>query len=611
VIPITEYGSLRARAFPVEREPEAPPLEATLTRVAYDLRIDGDLASGRATLTVDVLKDGWAHVPIPPGLLVREARLDGKPVSLVPSMTGKAGSQWSAILSKRGRAILTLEVALPVATAAGEQNFSLPTGSSGITRASVTLPRQDVDVKVTGGLLSEKSQSAAETKWLAYGHGSQPLTFTWRRKTEDHHADLPLRLRGSLTQLLGLGEDSTSIYAEVNIEVVQGAARQVKIEVPDKVTVNQVLGAMVADWDIKAGELAVTFLEPVEQTAKFVVAGETRLPRDGGIDIPLLRLLETERDTGGVAVEVLGAGEIKDLKSQGFEKVDAGELGQMVASRQSPSLVAFRLRPGAAKTGTALSVQVARYTQQAVLTANIEEARYRVLVSSEGKTLVQARYAVRNNQKNFVRIALPAGAAVWSTSLSGKPVRPGQAPDGSLLFPLAKARAGEEAPAFAIEIIYLARGDAWIDKGRAKLALPALDLPVSRTGLVLYYPPTFRLTAEPGSFRTQPYEKPVSTALNSDAGQSEDDRSVTRSKQVSQSDMLQQLNAGPQQAATQALLDKYLAKSEGRRSAKAVPIKVSFPTMGPSLFLVSELSGENKGPTIDFSYQKDKKAGVK
>ena len=124
VIPVNEYGSLRARAFPVEREPETLTLESTLTRVEYELRIDGDLASGRATLTVDVLKDGWAHVPIPPGRLVREARLDGKPVSLVPSTAGKAGSQWSAILSKRGRAILTLEVALPVATAAGEQNFS-------------------------------------------------------------------------------------------------------------------------------------------------------------------------------------------------------------------------------------------------------------------------------------------------------------------------------------------------------------------------------------------------------------------------------------------------------------------------------------------------------
>ena len=617
VIPVTEYGTLRAKAFPVEREPEPPPVEATLTRVNYDLRIDGELAAGRASLTVDVLKDGWVRVPIPSGLLVREAKLDGKPVSLVSGAAAKGGAPLSAVLSKRGRAVLWLDVALPILSAAGVERLSLPSSASGITRASVALPRQDIDVKVTGGFLSEKSESTPESKWIAYGRGNEPLTFTWRKKMENHRASQPLRLRGSLTQLLGLGEDSTSIYAEVDLEVAQGAARQARIQLPGTVTVNQVLGATVADWEAKAGELVVTFLEPVEQTARFVVTGETRLPRDGAIDIPLLRLLDTERDTGGVAVEVLGAGEIKDIKSQGLENAEASDLGQAVSSRQSPSLVAFRLRPGAQRDARSLAVRVARYAQQAVLTANVEEARYRVLVSHEGKTLVQARYAVRNSQRNFVKIALPTGAAVWSSSLSGRPVRPGQAPDGSLLFPLEKARAGEEAPAFAIEILYLGRGPAWSDKGRATLTLPALDLPVSRTGLVLYYPPLFRVTAEPGSFRTETYEKPSSAALNPEAARAPaDEGKVSAQRQTSQADFLNQLsanspNAVPSQAATQALVDRYRARSEARKAAAALPIRVSFPAVGPSLFLVSELTGENRGPTLELSYQREKKGGAR
>jgi len=35
-------------------------------------------------------------------------------------------------------------------------------------------------------------------------------------------------MRGSLTQLTSLAEDSTSVYAEVNLDVVQGAAREAK-----------------------------------------------------------------------------------------------------------------------------------------------------------------------------------------------------------------------------------------------------------------------------------------------------------------------------------------------------------------------------------------------
>jgi hypothetical protein len=621
VLPVEEYRTLHARAYPTEREPEPPPVEATLTRVDYDLRIDGELASGRASLTVDVLKDGWVRVPVPAGLLVREARLDGKLVSLVPVVGGKAGGQLSALLSHSGRAILLLDIAIPVSSVNGEESVTLPSTVSGVTRASVQLPRRGVDVRLTGGLLSEKSESTAESKWIAYGRGNEALTFAWRRKTEDHRATLPLRMRGSLTQLLGLGEDSTSINAEISLEVTQGAARVAKIQIPDKVTINQVLGAMVADWEVKANELSVTFLEPVEQNARFVVTGETRSPREGQIDIPLLRLLNTERETGGVAVEVLGAGEIKDLKSEGLDNADATDLGELVSNRQSPSLAAFRFRTGDANLPRALSLIVTRYTPQAVLLANVSEARYHVLISSQGKTLVQARYAVRNNQRNFLKITLPAGATLWSASLAGKPVRPGQSPDGSLLLPLDKARAGEEAPEFAVEIVYLSRGSAWNDKGQFKLALPALDLPVSRTGLLVYHPPLFKVTPEPGAFRTAPYENPLSSALNPPtssvgvasgvAGGIFATRTPGPATPLPDSDAKDETKLKRSQVATEALLDKFKADSLTGKRAGILPIRVSFPAFGPSLYLVSELTGENQAPAAGLTYQHEKKGGGK
>ena len=622
VLPVDDYRTLHARAFPIERDPEPPSVEATLTRVDYDLRIDSELASGRATLTVDVLKDGWVRVPVPAGLLVREARLDGNLVSLVPGAAGKAGGQLSALLSHSGRAVLLLDVAIPVSSSTGEEGITLPSTASGVTRASVLLPRQGVDVRLSGGLLSEKSESAAESKWIAYARGNEALTFTWRRKTEDHRATQPLRLRGSLTQLLGLGEDSTSISAEVNLEVTQGAARVAKIQIPDRVRINQVLGAMVADWEVKANELCVTFLEPVEQNARFVVTGETRSPREGQIDIPLLRLLNIERETGGIAVEVLGAGEIKDLQSEGLDSADATDLGELVANHQSPSLAAFRFRAGDAKLLRSLSLNVARYTPQAVLMANVSEARYQVLVSREGKTLVQARYAVRNNQRNFLKITLPPGATLWSASLEGKTVRPGQSSDGSLLLPLDKSRAGEEAPEFAIEVVYLSRGSTWNDKGEFKLALPALDLPVSRTGLLVYHPPLFKVTPEPGAFRTEPYEHALSSALNQPSsalgtgagggfGAGKLSATMSPSAGAPQPDVDGKDESKRSQAATEAMLDKFRADSGAGKRAGILPIHVSFPAFGPSLYLVSELTGENQALSASLAYQHEKKVGGK
>jgi hypothetical protein len=356
-----------------------------------------------------------------------------------------------------------------------------------------------------------------------------------------------------------------------------------------------------------------------------VITGESRLPRDGIIDIPLMRLEGTERDEGGVAVEVLGAGEIKGQKTQGLEEADATDLGDMVASRQSPALVAFRARSGDAGAMRSLSVNVARYDQQAVLMANIEEARYQVLMSTDGKELVQARYAVRNNQRNFVKVTLPSGATVWSVTLAGKPVRPGQSPDGSLLLPLEKSRGGDDAPAFAVEILYMTKAVAWPEKGKEKVSLPALDLPISRTGMLLYYPPLFHVSAEPGTFRLQEYANPLSTVLqpvvtsaevgagvggpvSRVTGGGSADKQFDRLEQFAK---LQDSDAKEKKDATQALLDSFRAKSSAGKVTGILPINVSFPAFGPSIYLVSELTGEGQSPAAEFSFARDKKGGVR
>jgi len=153
---------------------------------------------------------------------------------------------------------------------------------------------------------------------------------------------------------------------------------------------------------------------------------------------------------------------------------------------------------------------------------------------------------------------------------------------------------GDETPPFAIDILYSVSDAAWSSKGRATLALPVLDLPVSRTGVVLYHPPLFRVAAEAGAFRTQQYEPPVSTIL-------------TNTPPVPGTAASVEATLAP--SATQALVDRYRARSDGRRAVEALPLRVSFPSMGPSVFLVSELTDEGKAGVIALNYQKDGRGG--
>jgi len=596
VLPLDEYRDLRARAFPTPPEPEPPPVEAALTGVEYDLRVGSELASGTARLSIDVLKEGWARVPLPAGLLVRAVRQDGQ--TLVHSAsTGKTGAEAAVLLSRLGRSELTLDIDVPVVSEAGTERLTIPSAGAAIVKLAVVLPRQGVDVRLAGAILVETQESAGESRWTASGVGNQPIVFSWRRKSEDRRSSLPLQMRGAVTEILGLGEDSIQVTAEVRVEVLQGVCKEVRMQLPDKLLINQVSGALVADWGSSPGALVVSFLEPVERDTALVVTGEKPGPREGEIDLPIIRLSGVERETGGVAVEVLGAGEIRSHQARGLEEVDASELGSLVATRDSPSLLAFRSRAADGQSSRSLVVNVARYTPQAVLMANVDEARYEALVSSEGKTLVRTRLSIRNNQRNFLKLTLPADAALWSASLAGRPVRPGRSPDGGLLLPLEKGRAGEEAPAFILEVLYLSRGSSWSQKGQISIALPALDLPVSRTGLELFYSPVYRLTPKPGAFRTQEFVPP-SEAF-----------SQPQARLVEQPAAPPAANVSANQMAIQTLADNFRRKAESRRTVVPSPVEVGFPAVGPSMFFVSELTAENQAPFVEIEYEMTKKRG--
>jgi hypothetical protein len=202
--------------------------------------------------------------------------------------------------------------------------------------------------------------------------------------------------------------------------------------------------------------------------------------------------------------------------------------------------------------------------------------------------------------------------------LAGRPIRPGQSPDGSLLLPLEKSRGGDDAPAFAVEIVYLTKTAAWNEKGREKVTLPALDLPISRTGLLLYYPPLFRLSAEPGTFHTQEYQNPVSAVLEpingAMGGPIIRNGPLAPAKpfdRLEQFGQLQSIDDKEKKDATQALLDTFKAKSLAGKVTGILPINVAFPAFGPSIFLVSQLTSENQFPTAEFNFQHDKKGGVR
>jgi hypothetical protein len=589
VLALDDYRALRSRAFPATPDPLPPPVDATLTRVDYDLRVNGDTVTGDARLTIDVLKQGWVSIQMPAGLLVRGAQLEGRPTALVD------GNPPRVLVSRPGRSVLALEIVVPIEAASGIESMTLPASASALSAVTLIVPRTGMDLSVSGGFVAEQTEANGENRWTVYGSPGRPLKFSWKRKIDDRRSTLPLRAKARITELVALGEDASQITVSINVEVVQGLARDVVLAIPEGVSVNQVSGTTVADWKHESGALTVSFLEPIATTTSLVVAAEVRAPREGTIAIPIVRMPAAERETGGIAVDVIGAGEITDRQPRGVDPADPADLGDILEGRGSPSMVAFGFKPLAGNAVRGLTVNVSRYTPQAVLVANVEEARYEALVTEDGKLLVRARFAVRNNQRAFLALKLPAQSVLWSAALAGRPVRPGVAADGGYLLPLVKGRAGEAAPTFAVELVYLQRTPAWSEKGEARVELPAVDLPVSRTGLVVNYSPRFRVEPLPGAFRAAPAEQPWSAALRDNESGALRTGSETPAPPQA---------AGDRDAASAKALVERFRKDSGKTAVGTIPIHVKVPAIGPSFFVAAELTPESQPATLEIQYKR-------
>jgi hypothetical protein len=187
---------------------------------------------------------------------------------------------------------------------------------------------------------------------------------------------------------------------------------------------------------------------------------------------------------------------------------------------------------------------------------------------------------------------------LWSASVAGRPIRPGRAPDGSYLLPLEKTRSGEEAPAFVVEVAYIDRAASWTDKGHARVSLVAVDLPISKSHLLLYHPPLYRVTPATGSFRVTNYAPPESPALRSEASPGATEQQRAESELT------------PDQSEMKQLIAK-IRTQHGAQPSRNLPLRVVFPHFGPSIFLVSELTAENQTPAVEIDFQRDRKRGEK
>lgn len=571
VLPVDEYRDLRTRAG--QSPPASAAADGALTRIDYTLRVDGDVVAGRASLAIDVAGAGWVRVPLPAGLAVREARLDGQPLVIDP------GPPPAVHLSRAGRTTLDLDVAFVPASTAGVDTITVPASAAAITRVELTAPGTTHVVSAQGGIVGDRRAEAGSTVWTAHGRAATPLALSWARRGDDARTGEPLRLRARLDAAAGLRDTLLQVATTVELEVLQGAARELTLAVPAQVTVTAVTGAVVDDWRVDGGRLRVLFFEPVTSTTTCVVRSESRLPASPDVAVPMLRVPEAERESGRISVDVGGEAEVVGAGVAGLEAQD-GPGGGFA----SPRARAFQWLALPGTADRRLTLTIARYVPEAVPVATVDEARYHVLAAPSGHLLIDAQYLVRNNQRSALTITLPPGARLWDARVGNRRLRPGAVDGARVLLPLDAAPAVGEPAVTVVGVVYLDRQPPWVAGTGARVVLPALDLPIARSGVVLHHPPDLRLDVATGAFRLGgdlgPFAAPMTAPPPAPPAPAVDDLRSGASADVSA--LVARLRRDPAAPATR--------RREG---------EFAFPTVGPAVFLRRELTPEAEPPAID------------
>lgn len=126
----------------------------------------------------------------------------------------------------------------------------------------------------------------------------------------------------------------------------------------------------------------------------------------------------------------------------------------------------------------------------------VDTAQYTVATSSEGRALVRAQLAVRNDRASTIGLDLPAGTVVVAVRVAGRSVeavRAGQRLD----IPLPRsAEVVDGLLGVSVEAVLLVPDTGW--RGTGALPLPAVAAEVAVMRALVHVPPGWRARAEPG-----------------------------------------------------------------------------------------------------------------
>jgi hypothetical protein len=487
-IPWQEFKTLLLWSIQ-QKKPETPPpptdFAVTSAEYAGDLSKDGAVFT--ATFKVSILKEkDWKVIPLLPATVAIQS------VTLPAGAYLRLEKTYYQVMTAAGAGDIEIKVVFAVAVQeqAGSLSLKFDRVPSATAVLDLKVAQTGVDIDIVGAQSVVKKEEGQATRVAAALPAAAPVQLSWERAIPEAEK-VPPKLYADTQTLVAVGDGILIGRERINFNILHTGVRVLKLKLPHGVSILEVKGDRVRDWRVANDELNVALsAEVLGAYALNVTYEQAAGAQQAAAPLPILRAADVVREKGHIGVVALANVELSAPTLEGATAIDVRELPtELLSMTSQPILLAYRY-----VTDTFdIQLAIKKHEDVDVLVTIIDSAVVTTMQTLDGRRITKAVYNVRNNRKQFLRLAMPKGVEIWSASVSGKSIRPAKDDEDRVLIPLVRSEgAASGLSAFPVELVYVEKEAPGAEKpptrGTLHIELPRAGEPVTHFMVNLYLP---------------------------------------------------------------------------------------------------------------------------
>jgi hypothetical protein len=453
-----------------------PPKNVLLSGATYQVKVDDKWANIEAQVTLDVKSKSWQEVPLlGTTAVLTETTLDGKPFPVY-----QKDGKFQLLTRVPGRHSLKMTYKLPLTKSGRVKSFGFMPLHSPVCRVKFYLPQSGLKLSSSP---ATPIRTASKVATMTLPGGNQVTQLSWEPKAQQTTSAHKARLRAEVHTVAQVSETAVRCTSQVRYEIT-GETDLLRLSVPADVEVLDVEAQSISGWNVietkSEKQIHVALSRPATGSATVKVVYEKPIDNINTTwELPWISAGKVRSVKGFVAVVCGGSIEVTPADTEEARTIEPDALPAELRQGKTKAALKYSAEP------YHITLDTHKGEEVNVLTASIDSADAKTLVTPDGKVVSTFTYNLRNNRKQYLELKLPPGMTVWSAFVNGEATKPVETDDGIVKLALISSQNGQ---AFPVELTCVSPAEDHYLMGSQDFQAPSVDVPISNLKWTFFWP---------------------------------------------------------------------------------------------------------------------------